>query len=333
MVSKEIVRMKSAGKKKRSQALKTENIRMKIKGLIAATFSTLRADGSVNLDVIPLLVEKLIADGVQGVFICGTNGEGPNLTMEERMQIAETYVKAANKRILVLVHVGHTAIAASRSLAKHASTIGADAISSVAGFYFKPASVNNLADCMAAIAGAAPDLPFYYYHIPAITGITVNMIRFLELAEEKIPNFAGVKYTAATLQEYQGCLNYKNGKYDILFGYDELLLPALSVGAAGAIGSTYTFAAPLYNAIIRAFEQGEIEKARALQWQAVQMISCLPEFGPIPTQKAIVSLGGLDLGPCRLPLTALTADEKQRVKQFLESIRFFENLDKVRQEG
>ncbi|WP_300596919.1 dihydrodipicolinate synthase family protein [Niabella sp.] len=306
---------------------------MKIKGLIAATFSTLQADGSVDFEMIPLLVEKLVADGVQGVFICGTNGEGPNLTVEERMQVAEAYVKAVNKRIRVLVHVGHTAITESRQLAKHASAIGADAISAVAGFYFKPASVDNLADCMAAIAGAAPDIPFYYYHIPAITGIAVDMIRFLELAEEKIPNFAGIKYTAATLHEYQRCLNYKNGKYDILFGYDELLLPALSVGAMGAIGSTYTFAAPLYNAVIRAFEQGDLEKARSLQWQAVQMISCLTEYGPIPTQKAIVGLGGLELGPCRLPLTALTAGQKQRVQQFLESIRFFENLHQVQQEG
>lgn len=308
-------------------------IQMKIKGLIAATFSTLRADGSVNLDLIPLLVEQLIADGVQGVFICGTNGEGPNFTVDERMQIAEAYVKAINKRILLLVHVGHTAIAESRTLAKHASAIGADAISSVAGFYFKPASVNNLVDCMAAIAGAAPAIPFYYYHIPAITGITVDMTRLLELAEEKIPNFAGIKYTAATLHEYQRCLNYKNGKYDILFGYDELLLPALSVGAKGAIGSTYTFAAPLYNAIIRAFEEGAMERARDLQWQAVQMISCLPGLGPIPAQKAIIGLRGLELGPCRLPLAELAADKKQRVKQFLESIHFFENLDRIRDEG
>lgn len=305
---------------------------MKIKGLIAATFSTLHADGSLNVDTIPLLVEQLIRDGVQGIFICGTNGEGPNLTAEERMQIAEAYVKAVNKRILVFVHVGHTAITVSRRLAKHASDIGADAISSVAGFYFKPASVNNLVDCMAAIAAAAPDIPFYYYHIPAITGITVDMIRFLELAGEQIPSFAGIKYTAATLHEYQACLNYQNGKYDILFGYDELLLPALSVGAKGAIGSTYTFAAPLYNAVIRAFEQGDMERARALQWQAVQMISCLPEFGPIPTQKVIVSLRGLELGPCRLPLTTLTAGQKQRVQQFLESVHFFENLDRVQQE-
>ena len=81
----------------------------KITGLIAATFAAYHEDGSINTDIIPSIVEKMINDGLSGVFVCGTNGEGPNLTTEERMAIAEAYVKAANKRILVLVHVGSVA--------------------------------------------------------------------------------------------------------------------------------------------------------------------------------------------------------------------------------
>ncbi|HEY8916795.1 MAG TPA: dihydrodipicolinate synthase family protein, partial [Chitinophaga sp.] len=176
---------------------------MRIQGLIAATFSTFNEDGSLDLSLIPGLVERLISEGVQGVFICGTNGEGPNLTTEERMTIAEAYVKAVNKRCLVLVHVGHPSIAEARKLAMHAKKIGADAISAVAAFYFKPVSVSNLVDCMAEIAAAAPDMPFYYYHIPVITGMGIDMLEFLRLAEGKIPNLAGIKYTAATLHEYQ----------------------------------------------------------------------------------------------------------------------------------
>ena len=299
---------------------------MKINGIIAATFSALNADGSLNLDLVPALVEKLIADGVKGVFICGTNGEGPNLTVEERMAVAEAYIKAVRKRILVFVHVGHTSIAESKKLAGHAAAAGADVISSVAGFYFKPAGTENLVDCMAEIAAAAPGHPFYYYHIPALTGIQVDMIRFLELAETQIPNLAGIKYTASTLHEYQACLHYKEGKYDVLFGYDELLLPALAIGARGAIGSTYTFAAPLYVAIIKAFEERDMEKARGLQLLANNMISCLPRYGPIPAQKAILALMGYELGPCRLPLTTLAEPQKNEIKRFLESFGFFEKL-------
>ncbi|MGJ7030246.1 dihydrodipicolinate synthase family protein [Niabella hirudinis] len=302
---------------------------MKIEGIIAATFSTLKPDGALHLEPIPALVEKLITDGVRGVFICGTNGEGPNLTIEERMLVAEAYIKAIRKRVLVFVHVGHTSIAESKKLAIHAAAAGADALSSVAGFYFKPAGTENLVNCMAEIAAAAPELPFYYYHIPALTGIQVDMIRFLELAEQQIPNLAGVKYTASTLHEYQACLNYKEGKYDVLFGYDELLLPALSMGARGAIGSTYTFAAPLYTAIIKAFDEKDMGKARSLQQLANNMISCLPKYGPIPAQKAILSLAGHELGPCRLPLAALSASQKQEIKIFLDSIEFFEKLTAI----
>lgn len=300
---------------------------MRIEGLVAATFSTFHKDGSVDTSLIPELVEKLINDGVKGIFICGTNGEGPNLTIEERMQIAEEYVRVINKRILLLVHVGHPSIAEARKLAAHAQEIGADAISSVSAFYFKPTSAETMVACMAEIAAAAPKLPFYYYHIPALTGVAVDALDFLTLAEQRIPTLAGIKYTSATLHEYQACLNYKNRKFDILFGYDELLLPALSVGAKGAIGSTYTFATPLYLEVMEHFRKGRIEAAQEAQYKAVKMIQCLGKYSPIPTQKAILKLMGIDLGPCRLPLHTLTDAQVRDLKTMLEETGFFETME------
>jgi N-acetylneuraminate lyase len=298
--------------------------------LIAATFGTFQEDGSLNLAIIPSLVEKLIADGLTGVFICGTNGEGPNLTIEERMAVAEAYVKAVDKRMLVLVHVGHTSIAESRKLAAHAAQIGADAISSVAAFYFKPTSVQNLAESMAEIASAAPRLPFYYYHIPTLTGVGLDMIEFLRLGEELIPNLAGIKYTASTLHEYQACVNYQNGRFDILFGFDEMLLPALAVGAKGAIGSTYTYAAPLYLKVVELFGQGKIEEARQMQLQSVEMVRCLVKFPPIPAQRAIMKMQGFDLGTCRLPLKGLSEQDTVAFRASLDEMSFFELLDQLK---
>jgi N-acetylneuraminate lyase len=294
----------------------------KITGLIAATFAAYHEDGSINTAIIPTIVEKMISDGLSGVYICGTNGEGPNLTVEERMQIAEAYVKAVNKRILVLVHVGHSAIAECRKLAAHAEQIGADAISSVAAFYFKPSSVKNLVDCMAEIASAAPKTPFYYYNIPTLTGVGMDMVQFLEEAENAIPTLAGIKYTASTLHEYQACLNYKNGKFDILFGFDEMLLPALALGAKGAIGSTYTFAAPLYLQIMRLHQEGKVEEAATMQLKSVNMVRCLVKYPPIPAQRAIMKMAGLELGRCRLPLVPLTEAEERKFKSELEEIDF-----------
>ena len=197
----------------------------KIEGLIAAAFTPFYEDGSVNKDMIPLLVDKLVGDGVAGIFVCGSNGEGPNMTMAERKLVAAEFVKAAAGRLKIIVHVGHSSIAEARALATHAAEIKADAFASVAAFYFKPSSVQNLANCMEEIASAAPGLPFYYYHIPHLTGVGMDMMEFLQLGEGSIPNLAGIKYTASTLQEYQSCLNYKKGRFDILYGVDELLLP------------------------------------------------------------------------------------------------------------
>lgn len=298
----------------------------KIEGLIAAVFTPFFEDGSVNMEMISPLVNKLLQDGLKGIFICGSNGEGPNMTTEERMRVAEEFVKAANGRLLIIVHVGHSCIADSKVLASHAEEIGANAISSVAAFYFKPNSVQILVQSMAEIAAAAPGLPFYYYNIPHLTGVGMDMVEFLKLAESLIPNLAGIKYTATTIQEYQSCLNYQNQKFDILYGLDELLLPALSVGAKGAIGSTYTFAAPLYLDTIKAFNEGDLEKARKHHSYMVDVINVLVKYPPIPAQKAIMKMLGWDLGPTRLPLQTLSAENYEKFYKELMELSFFEKV-------
>jgi len=303
----------------------------KLEGLIAAVFTPFHEDGSLNLELIPSLVDKLYHDGVKGIFVCGSNGEGPNMTTTERMKVAEAFVKASAKRLLVIVHVGHSSIAEAKVLANHAALIGADAFSSVAAFYFKPVGVKNLGDCMIEIAAAAKDLPFYYYHIPHLTGVGMDMIEFLQYAGPRIPNLAGIKYTATTLQEYQVLLNFDDGRHDILFGLDELLLPALAVGAKAAIGSTYTFAAPLYLETIAAFKNGDIEKARAHHSYMVEVIRLLVKYPPIPGQKAIMKMLGFDMGPCRLPLTTFTTADYNKFYGELSEMNFFSKLPALRQ--
>jgi N-acetylneuraminate lyase len=305
----------------------------KIEGLIAAAFTPFHQDGSLHLELVPGLVDKLVADGLRGIFVCGSNGEGPNMTTTERMAVAEAFVKAARKRLMIIVHVGHSSIAEAKLLAEHAFSVGADAFSCVAAFYFKPSSVTNLANCMADIASAAPDLPFYYYNIPHLTGVGMDMKQFLQIAGPKIPNLAGIKYTATTLQEYVSCLNHDNGRYDVLYGLDELLLPALSVGAKGAIGSTYTFAAPLYLKVIECFERGDIKTAREHHNWLVDMIRLLVKYPPIPGQKAIMKMLGWDLGPCRLPLATLDKDQYHSFYTELNEIGFFEKVHAKKQIG
>jgi N-acetylneuraminate lyase len=301
----------------------------KIEGLIAAAFTPFFEDGSLNLNAIPALVDKLVNDGLTGIFVCGSNGEGPNMTTEERMQVTEGFIKAARKRILIIVHVGHSSIRESKRLAAHAAQQGADAFSSVAAFYFKPVDVSILVNCMKEIASAAPQLPFYYYHIPHLTGVGMDMVRFLKLADNVIPNLAGIKYTSAAINEYQSCLEYENGKYDILYGLDEMLLPALAVGAKGAIGSTYTFAAVEYLKTVDFFKAGQLEKAREQHGFMVEVIRRMLKHPAIPAQKAIMHMMGYDLGTCRLPLPALDAKRYKQLYNDLNEIDFFKMLPPV----
>ena len=154
----------------------------------------------------------------------------------------------------------------------------------------------------------------------------MDMIEFLQSAGRLIPNLAGIKYTSSTIQEYQACLNFEGGRFDILYGLDELLLPALSVGAIGAIGSTYTFAAPLYLKTMEAFSRGDLMAAREQHGYLVEVVRILVRYPPIPGQKAIMKMLGWDLGPCRLPLTTLSSESFDKFYKELDAISFFEKV-------
>lgn len=302
-------------------------------GLIAALFTPFHENGSINFALIPKLTDHLVSTGHKGIFACGTNGEGPSMTIEERQAVSQAIVTHAKGKLKTIVHVGHASIAEARKLAKHAEDIGADAISSVAAFYFKPTSTANLVDCMAEIASAAPKLPFYYYHIPTLINVNIDIIEFIQLAEERIPSFAGVKFTATALWEFQSCLAYKNGQFDILYGFDENHLAALSVGAKGSIGSTFCFAAPLYLKIRDLFEKGQLEEARTLMKKTVDIVLAVVSYPPIPAQKAVMKMLGMDMGPSRLPLKQLSAADEAGLKAKLDDLHFFELLKELENKG
>lgn len=292
-------------------------------GLIAATFTPMNEDGSININVVDRQAESLIANGVSGAFICGTNGESMSLTIEERMAMAERWVDVAGNNLNVIVHVGHNCLPDCKKLASHAQKIGAKAIAAVAPSFFKPASADDLVDFCAEIAISAPDLPFYYYHIPAISGVNLPMIDFLEKAKDRIPNLVGIKFSHENLMDFNQCLALDDGRFNMLFGKDEILLSAMAIGAKGAVGSTYNFAAPLYHLVMTAYQAGDMEEAQTEQNNAVKMVSVLIKYGGITTGKAIMKMIGIDCGPVRLPLRNLSREQYDDVYAELSSIGFF----------
>lgn len=273
-------------------------------GLIAAPFTPFRADGVLDCAAIAPYARHLARTGVIGAFICGTTGEGASLTVEERRRVAEAWVAAAPAGLRVIVHVGHTCLDDCRALAAHAESAGAGGIACLAPYFFKPAGAAAMADWCAAVAAAAPETPFYYYHIPSMTGVNFPVADFLALAAPRIPNLAGVKFTFEDLEDFARCVRFDGGRYDLLFGRDELLLSALRLGARGAVGSTYNFAAPLYRELIAAHVAGDAPRAEALQAKAVTMIqTCIHAGGhPIAAFKTLMDRVGAPCGPARPPL-------------------------------
>jgi len=292
-------------------------------GLIAATFTPMHEDGSININVVDKQAESLIANGISGAFICGTNGESMSLTIEERMTIAERWIDVAGKNLAIIVHVGHNCLSDCKKMALHAQEIGAKAIAAVAPSFFKPANVNDLIDFCAEIALSAPALPFYYYHIPAISGVNMPMIDFLEKAKNRIPNLAGIKFSYENLMDFNQCLALDDGKFNMLFGKDEILLSALVLGAKGAVGSTYNFAAPLYHLVMTAYQAGDLETAQAEQRNVVGMVGVLIKYGGISAGKAIMKMIGIDCGPVRPPLSNLSGENYNKAYAELSSIGFF----------
>jgi N-acetylneuraminate lyase len=297
----------------------------KIEGLVAAVYTPFDASGALNTSIVSLYAQYLKDCGVRGVFVNGTTGEGLSLTSEERMACAEAWVRQKNDRFTVIIHVGHNSVEESKRLAAHAQSVKADAIGAMAPDFLKTENIEALVAFNATIAASAPELPYYYYHMPAMTGAHYNMIDFLPLAEKSIPNFAGIKFTHEDLMDMKLCLEYSNRKYDILHGRDEILICGLALGARGAIGSTYNYIAPLFTRILESYKRDDLQEADSLQLLAIKIIKVLHAYGgALKSGKYFMQFLGMDLGSPRLPITELSASQVRNLREELENLRFFE---------
>ena len=329
--------------------MKAPNINYeRIHGLIDAPFTPFYPDGEVNYGIIPQYAALLARNGIKGVFINGSSGEGYMLTQQERIGLAEVWVRNAAKLTTttgepfkVIVHVGSCCVKSSRMLAEHAQSIGAWAVGAMASPFPKINRVEELIKYCEEIAWGAPNIPFYFYHIPAFNGAYLSMYDFLKEVDEsgRIPNLAGIKYTFESLYEFNRCRRYKDGKYELLHGQDETILPSLIMtgnpgtpdakNALGGIGGTTNYNGKVLTGIIEAWEKGDLDKARELQNFAQDVIDVICCFrGNIVGGKRIMKLIGLDMGPNRTPFQNMTDEEEALLKEKLEAIDFFSKCNK-----
>lgn len=298
----------------------------KITGLIAAPSTPMNKDGSINPKIIPQYAKHLRDSGVSGVFVNGSTGESLSLSFEERIILAEAWAAECGPKFKLIVHVGDNSLPVARKLAAHAEKIGAAATGAIPPSFFKP-GLKQAAEWSAELCSAAPSLPFYYYHMPAMSGVNIRIANLFPLVKD-IDNFAGAKYTFEDMMDFQIGLEMDNGRFDVLMGRDEMLLSALVVGAKGAVGSTYNYMAPAYVRIFEAYAKGNLSTAR--KWQAyahklVQILQVAPNG--LACGKAILTLCGVDVGPTRLPLYKYTKADMKALEKSLTEIGFFDWKD------
>lgn len=302
----------------------------KIKGLIVAPFTPFDKKGELDLVPVADYAAMLQKNGLKGVFINGSSGEGYMLTVDERLKLAEKWISVAPEGFKVIVHVGATSIKESFRMAQHAQEIGAFGIGAMASPFPKVGRVEELVKYCEEIACGAPNLPFYFYHIPALNGVFLPMLPFLQEAEGRIPNLAGIKYTYESLYEYNQCMLYANGKFDMLHGQDETILSALVMGGAqGGISGTGSYIGRSLVGVIDAYNSGNLEEAVAHQNYAQEVINVIARYrGNIVAGKRIMKLIGLDLGINRTPFRNISDQEEATIRKELEAIGFFDRCNR-----
>ena len=297
----------------------------RLHGLVVAAHTPFQADGSLQLGAVETQAAHFLRQNATIIFAGGTTGECHSLSVEERLALARRWTEVARGTPLrIVIHVGSNSLTDARTLAAQAQELGATAIAAFAPSYFKPRNLDALIACCADIAGAAPELPFYFYDIPSMTGVSLPMTDFIAQAPARIPTLAGLKFTNPDLMTYQFLLRAEGGAWDVPFGVDEHFLGGLVVGARGAVGSGYNFAAPIYQRLMKAFAAGDIDAAREEQFRGAQLVTLLSGVGYMSAAKAVMEMLGVPVGPARLPHAPLSAEQKQDLRRRLETMGFFE---------
>uniref|UniRef100_A0A8C8VHC0 N-acetylneuraminate lyase n=1 Tax=Pelusios castaneus TaxID=367368 RepID=A0A8C8VHC0_9SAUR len=287
-----------------------------------------RAQGSlrreINLSVIDQYVDYLVKEqGVKSIFVNGTTGEGLSLSTQERKQLAEAWVtKGKDKLDHVIIHVGALSLPEAKELAKHAAAIGASAIAGIAPFFLKPTNKDTLVAFLREVASEAPGVPFYYYHIPSLTGVKIRVEELLDGIKEQIPTFQGVKFSDTDLLDFAQCVKNNKEQFALLYGVDEQLLSALVLGASGAVGSTYNYLGKENNLMLEAFAKQDLTAAKQYQLCTGEFLSFVFKlgFGVAQTKAIMTSVSRIPMGPPRLPLLNASKDFIEKAKAKLDRL-------------
>lgn len=286
-------------------------------GIYTAQLVPYSVEGAVMEKSLAAMVERNISvSGVDGLYIGGSTGETFLSDTSAKKTVLEVAAKAAAGRVSMIAQIGSINVHEAESLARHAASLGYNAISAVTPYYYK-FSFPEIRDYYIRLAEAA-NLPMIVYSIPAFTGTSFDIEQSRKLFEH--PLIAGFKYTSGDLFTMERLINAFPDRI-VFSGYDELLLCGRALGAYGAIGSTYNIFAGLAKTIWNETSAGSLAVARASQAKLNSAIQELVKLGLYQTLKEIIGLSGIDTGGCLPPFAPLTAQQKEAAKELGEKFR------------
>lgn len=284
--------------------------------LIVAAPTPFRGDESVDFDAFAKMVSSDISRGVEGVYVGGSSGEGLLLSSDERVQLTQAAAAAAEGSVPVFAHVGAMSTREAIALAESARDAGASAISMIPPLYYHYSTEEVIAHFRAVID--AVNIPFILYNIPQFTGRELSAGGYEELLEDK--RVVGIKHTSQNLFGAERLINaYPH--LTLINGFDELYLPALSIGARGAIGTTIGIQIELFKSLRARFEAGDMRGARTVQTRINATIQDMVAEGVFGAAKYFGSKLSVELGNCRRPLPVLTDASRGRLERTWERLQ------------
>ena len=292
----------------------------KLEGILPATVSPNKEDGSFDTAAMRRVVRHQLDAGSDGVYVCGGTGEGLLMSREDRELALEAALDEVNGAATVIAHVGAFRTDETVALARHASDAGADAIAALPPAYFYVPDDDGMVEYYRTVAGAA-DVPLLIYNIPQRTHITMTESLFTRLLE--IPNVVGMKDSSGDIFAL-GNLVANTDDPVIFEGEDATVLWALMAGAKGGIGSTYNVMPHLYVNMWRAFQDGSTDAAVRTQLRINEIIAVLVRASVISTVMKTMEFIGLPCGQPRSPNRALSDAESADLRAGLEAVGFFD---------
>ena len=289
-----------------------------MKGIFTALLTPFNDDYSINEESLKKLVKFNLDNGVQGFYVGGSTGESMIMSEEERNRVFRIVRDACDGAVPMIAHVGAISTDSAINMALEAKMLGYDAISAVAPFYYG-FPLEAIKKYYYDIVSAA-DMPMFIYNFPAGNGFGLTAPVAKEMFEHD-GRFMGIKHTSNdlfALKQFKQSID----NITVFNGYDEVCLAGLSMGADGAIGSTYNFMGKRFVALYNAFLSGNMEEAKKLQDEGCEIITEMCKYGVFQCEKEILTQMGIPMGNCRRPFLPISNDGKKAVTKILENYEF-----------